>query len=588
MQARALPSTAAAALFAALPLALAHGDDHGMDMGGMAEHGAKGNAPVAVHDAVGDDGWPMSYFSYPEHVGLLWTCVALTVITWLLVAPPVVMLSAARSRLAVPAQFLFLALQALTLFVGIAYDAKTPVLYENGAYSKLRWPLFFITGIWTFLGLINFYADRANASGEVGQPLSAAAMARYSRLQQVSSEHPRFSHDSGQGTERNSASLYGHSRSPSAESDNLPSPYLDDVDDFEEKPGFQQNGRADRWISRFIPRVSTGRSLRLVRFFYVLIERTILLLGFVLLLMGTVTLGGIARGDAVFNILAHYVKGAIFFWYGLLTLGRWMGCFADFGWAWNVKPGEHLVGRWKARIPTAEFTESFVIFLYGSSNVFMEHLAAWGGAWTAQDLEHVSISVMFFGGGALGMLIESKRVRELLNSAMLSSRDPISHSADEKWEQPKTYRVSLNPMPAMVILLLGMMMGSHHQASMLSSMVHKQWGNMFVGFALARAATYLLLYLSPPTSFLPARPPTEIVSSFCLVAGGITFMVSNKDTVSALESFDLDAMFTFVLTVGLTALILAWTVINIALKGWAFRREHASSFPRQSAGASLA
>ncbi|KKY20166.1 putative integral membrane protein [Diplodia seriata] len=583
MQTRVLLLTA---LLPALPLALAHGDDHGMDMGDMAGHGAKG-------DVVGDDGWPMSYFSYSEHVGLLWTYVALTVLTWVLVAPPVVMLSAARSRLTVPAQLFFLALQALILFVGVAYDAKTPDLYEHNAYNKLKWPLFFITGAWTFLGLINLYADRANGPAEAGQPLSAAVMARYSRLQQTSSEHPRFSHDSGQGTERNSASLYSHSRSPSAESDHLPSPYhdapLEDVDDLEEKRGFLQNSRVDHWMSRFVPRVSAGRSLKLVRFFYVLIERTILLLGFVLLMMGTITIGGIARGDAVFNILAHYVKGAIFFWYGLLTLGRWMGCFADFGWAWNVKPDEGLVGRWKARVPTAEFTESFVIFLYGSSNVFMEHLAAWGGAWTAQDLEHVSISVMFFGGGALGMLIESKRVRELLNSAMLSSRDAMPYSADEKWEQPKTYRVSLNPMPAMVIMLLGMMMGSHHQASMLSSMVHKQWGNMFVCFAVARAATYLLLYLSPPTSFLPARPPTEIVSSFCLVAGGITFMISNKDTVWALESFDLDAMFTFVLTVGLTALILAWTVINIALKGWAFRREHASSFPtKPSAGASLA
>lgn len=54
---------------------------------------------------------------------------------------------------------------------------------------------------------------------------------------------------------------------------------------------------------------------------------------------------------------------------------------------------------WKARVPTGEFTESFVIFLYGITNVFLEHLAAWGDAWTAQDLEHVSISVMFFGGG---------------------------------------------------------------------------------------------------------------------------------------------------------------------------------------------
>lgn len=580
MQARALTLTAAAALLHALPLALAHGEDHGMDIGEAADVGGMDSKPAAEG--------PLSYFGYSKHVGLLWTYVALMVITWLLIAPPVVMLSLARSRLTVPAQFLFLALQGLTLLVGIVYDAKTPDLYENNAHSKLRWPLFFITGIWVFLGLVNFYVDRNKTSEDSHQPLSAAVMARYQRLQQAP-EPSRYSHDSGQGTERNSTSLYGHSRSPSAESANIASPYhdadLEDVVDFEEKRGVLRNNRVDRLMARFVPHMAAGRSLKVMRLVYTLIERTILLLGFVLLMMGTITMGGIARGDAVFNILAHYVKGAIFFWYGLLTLGRWMGCFADLGWAWNIKPGQELVGRWKSRVPSAEFTESFVIFLYGATNVFMEHMAAWGAEWTAQDLEHVSISVMFFGGGALGMLIESKNVREFLNASILSNRDFISHSADEKWEQPKTYRVSLNPMPGLVILLLGMMMGSHHQASMLSSMVHKQWGNMFVGFAMARSVTYIMLYLSPPTSFLPARPPSEIISSFCLIAGGITFMVSNKDTVAALESFDLDAMFTFVLTVGLTALIMAWTVINIALKGWAFRREHGSSIPKHSNGA---
>ena len=75
-----------------------------------------------------------------------------------------------------------------------------------------------------------------------------------------------------------------------------------------------------------------------------------------------------------------------------------MGCWADLGWAWNVKPPQSLVG-WKARIRNGEFTESAVIFSYGASNMFLEHLGGWGGAWTAQDLEHVSIAILFFGGG---------------------------------------------------------------------------------------------------------------------------------------------------------------------------------------------
>lgn len=76
-----------------------------------------------------------------------------------------------------------------------------------------------------------------------------------------------------------------------------------------------------------------------------------------------------------------------------------MGCFVEFGWAWNIKPPVGVASSRNAAMPSAEFIESFVIFLYGSTNVFLEHLAAWGGAWSPSDLEHVSISIMFFGGG---------------------------------------------------------------------------------------------------------------------------------------------------------------------------------------------
>ncbi len=81
-----------------------------------------------------------------------------------------------------------------------------------------------------------------------------------------------------------------------------------------------------------------------------------------------------------------------------------MGCFADLGWAWNIKPSRFAVVRWKASAPSAEFVESFVIFLYGCTDVFMEHMAAWGKPWVAQDLEHVSISIMFFGGGLVSRI----------------------------------------------------------------------------------------------------------------------------------------------------------------------------------------
>lgn len=63
--------------------------------------------------------------------------------------------------------------------------------------------------------------------------------------------------------------------------------------------------------------------------------------------------------------------------------------------AWNVKP-KSASGRWT---PSAEFVESALIFTYGATNIFLEHLGSWGGEWSFEDLEHISITVLFIGGG---------------------------------------------------------------------------------------------------------------------------------------------------------------------------------------------
>ena len=117
------------------------------------------------------------------------------------------------------------------------------------------------------------------------------------------------------------------------------------------------------------------------------------------------------------------------------------------------------------------------------------------------------------------------------------------------------------------------MMSSHHQESMTSTMIHSQWGTLLVGFSLARGVTYIITYISPPTSVFASRPPSELISSFCLIAGGIIFMASAKDTVHLIESRNLHAMFLFTITMGFTAFLMAWTMIVLGLKGWAARRE---------------
>ncbi|KAL4959437.1 Ytp1 family protein [Aspergillus stella-maris] len=578
-----IPRAALAALvLASIASALAHGDDHhGMDMDHMDMAAPSASATPAGSPATENS--PMSYFAYGKHTGWIMAHIALMVIAWCFVLPTAVMLSIARSRFALLSQFFFLVVNAVGLFVGIVYNSQTPDLYVNNVHHKIGWIATGVIAIQVVLALIFTYAGRGEKEENAYEraqflPVSTDDMAESPTSLPAGIRHEyRWSRDSGQGTERNTASL--HSRASSS----CPSP-SDDYDGFEkpeelpeqlpESRGFMRSNVLDRFLANRVPTLVSARALRILSFLYNVIDRWILQFGFIAIATGAVTYGGIFRDREVFNGLAHFIKGGIFFWYGLLTLGRFMGSWADLGWAWNVKPPREIVG-WKAKIRSGEFTESAVIFSYGVSNVFLEHLNGWGGAWTPTDFEHVSIAILFFGGGLCGMLFESKRVKEWLNNTILRAPSHLEarESGNDTWTAPDTQSVSLNPMPALVILLLGMMMGSHHQTSMTSSMIHKQWGNMLVGFALARGVTYVMLYLKPPTSYLPSRPPTEIIASFCLISGGLIFMLSSRDVVEAIIYYDLDAMFTFTVSMGLTAFIMAGVIVLIAIKAWAVKRE---------------
>ena len=302
--------------------------------------------------------------------------------------------------------------------------------------------------------------------------------------------------------------------------------------------------------------------------------------------------------------------GGIFFNYGVITLGRYLGVFADLGWAWNLKPPGAMTGqKWKDRAPSAEFVESFFICLYGGTQSFMEHLGNDDGIWSHKDLQHLSIAIMFFWAGLCGLLIETPFVRRVLNRtieatfpaqttatyqrlANAGSLPPNSQASNPAFAPPAQQTFSFNPFPGLIIFMTGIMMSMHHQESMLSTMVHKQWGYLLAAFALFRLGTYFLIYLSPPKSYIPSRPVTELLTSFCLICGGMVFMVStpfpssklresrnlivfkasNSDTVDALDERDVDPMFVFNVAVAASSLVMAWIIIVMAIKGWAVQR----------------
>ena len=455
------------------------------------------------------------------------------------------MLSVARSRYTNFSQFVFLASNALGLVTGVIYNANTPDLYQNNAHHKIGWIATWIMSAHTVVGFLR-------SCKKLEKP----------RFIPIKSTAYRWSQDSGMPA------------SPRASDVETP------VDEFEDLPMEEKRGLlgGNNAVSNFFTsKIQALLSSRLMSWLdipYEIVDRSSLILGFIALTTGFVTYGGHFRDREVLSGLAHFIKGGIFFWYGLLCLGRVMGSFADLGWSWNVKPPALMVGSRKASVASAEFFESLLIFIYGCMNVFLEHLGSEDGKWSAGDLEHMAISVMFFGGGLCGMLIESKRVRSLLNSSFVTTNntpEAFVQSVDVHHE-PRHYGSSTNPLPAIIILLLGIMMSSHTQVSPVSTMMHKLWGTLFFGAALARGVTYITVYLSPPTSYLPSRPPSEVVVSFCLISGGLLFMSSASDIIHGMEMYGIHAMVFFTIVMGLSAFLMAWEIVVLAIKGWAVRR----------------
>ena len=213
------------------------------------------------------------------------------------------MLSIARSRYTLPSQFVFLTTNAFALVLGVVYDHKTPDLYTNNSHSKTGWAITWIVSAWLSMALVQLYIRRSQVQPDDGitQPMTTANLVRYQRVEDQSLDQTRWSKDSGQGTERDSASLFDPSRSPSVVPEDQqpagpPRTYTHDEDSFDddaEKRGFLRNTSAKRFFARNVARYAAGGSLKAIRLLYVFIERTILVAGVVAICNGTIVYGGI-------------------------------------------------------------------------------------------------------------------------------------------------------------------------------------------------------------------------------------------------------------------------------------------------------
>jgi Protein of unknown function (Ytp1) len=105
-----------------------------------------------------------------------------------------------------------------------------------------------------------------------------------------------------------------------------------------------------------------------------------------------------------------------------------------------------------------------VIFVYGLTNTWMERFGAQpGDPYTSKEIQHISIAVMFWFAGLVGMGLESHRLRRWL--AALSTAPLMNGFSQSSGAitEPASYRGSFNPFPALVIGVTGAAMSAHFQ-----------------------------------------------------------------------------------------------------------------------------
>ena len=106
---------------------------------------------------------------------------------------------------------------------------------------------------------------------------------------------------------------------------------------------------------------------------------------------------------------------------------------------------------------SAEMIECGLIAFYGYTNTFMERMGASADEpFSIHEIEHISIAVMFAFAGTLGILLESRRVRDLIGG-------PIGTRLQDARAPPSYAFGSYNPVPAFVVILTGIAMSAHHQ-----------------------------------------------------------------------------------------------------------------------------
>lgn len=550
--------------------------------------------------------------------GFLYAHILLNVLAWVFLAPIVVLLSVENFSLYMVLQTVQSSIAIVSLLMLSIFSTTVPRdLYPNNAYGKMSIIMFFVVIVHYLAALVKSLSNwLSKYSGDL--PMDGADYV-LANLRTNGSTNGRRSHDSGHapyddiddeenqidytsGQLRDDIYHNGGNDRDSLEEDSGLVGRLSSSMNSEQtalSSGGFEHRLQDKYMARFMKKPVLQnlvfRTERMADIVYTIINRPLLFFAYIYLLTGVAVVFCVGISNEIYNTLAHYIKGSVFFLFGLVTLARYLGAFKSRGMAWNLKPGSSLDDtiskkfdrvttipihlqtnrpdiflRLCHKIPSIEFVESGLVFIYGISNIFLEHLGNRDGNWSHKDLQHASIAFMYIGGGLCGLLVEASAFNRLKDAFNGFSSDSDSTVDQIELRRQKGY--SFNPFPAFIVFWTGALMSKHQQELELSTEIHSQWGTLLCVGAIFRLFTYLMLYLAAPNTTKPVKPFTELVTSFCLICGGSVFIQSSSASVNSMVYKGLDSMFTLNINVGVTALIMAWEMIVWAIKDWAAKR----------------
>ncbi|ORY84085.1 hypothetical protein BCR35DRAFT_303135 [Leucosporidium creatinivorum] len=219
--------------------------------------------------------------------------------------------------------------------------------------------------------------------------------------------------------------------------------------------------------------------------------------GWVQMIFGGIAALGFCFGEHFGQCLAHFIMGSAFIGYAVILL-----IMLRLGAGWLAR-----------RKCSQEYIDSWVIMVWGIVNTFTEHdFFRKSNHWSHKDMQHVSLGVLWWAGGALGIFLGRHGKR--------------------------------NVVPGVIIAMTGYAMSAHAQSLEFSTTIHKLFGFSLMAAGSARVIEICFVLNDSPSPSPSSSTPTRAfqhLPPYLLVLSGLTFLSATEEQMQWVAGSGMDA-----------------------------------------------